>query len=411
MNDSVFIFLGSKTTDNSQLFENHQIGFIENLYENNIIDFKHVLVSVYLPEIIDSAEKLNIKQKTEKMEEIARRYSFELGIIFIKGKTFKSLLRALKQIREKATPFTHKVIFSQNYHSGFIGLCLKQSLKNVYLHANLRGVPAEEELFYSRSFFLRRILNFLVLKWIEKKVIPGSDSLSVVSKQYKKYLDNKLKTRIKHIVVYPCAYDSGQFYVDRDLRKAFREKYQIKNHQKVFIYSGSMHKYQLPAKIFQFYVNISKQDSGENCVFIFLTLDKDVAQRFSKSFLIHNFIIESAHGKDLLGFYNASDIGVIIRQNDLVNRVASPTKIPEYLSTGNSVILTEGIGDYTVELRDKSFALIKKDTTDFIKTSINELMELKSLDENDLNWVKENYSNEKIQVYNEIFRYKDVPLI
>jgi hypothetical protein len=379
------------------------MGLIEDLYQNKIIDFKNVIMSAYVPEKIDNRIELNIKQKTAEMEDIARRYCFELCIIYIKGKTFKSLFRALKQIKEKATPFSKKIIFSQNYHSGLIGLRLKQSLNNVYFHTNLRGVPAEEELSYSRSFILRRILNFLVLKWAERKIIPASDSLSVVSEKFKEYLEKKFRTKTKSIVVYPCTYKSRKFFIDNNLREAYRKKYGIKNHQKVFIYSGSMNKYQLPAKTFQFYANIAKQDPEKNCVFIFLSLNKKAAQRLSKSYLIHNLIIESAQGKDLLGFYNASDIGVIIRKKDLVNHVASPTKIPEYLSTGNSIILTDGIGDYSGELKHKKFALIKKNITDFLKTGINELAELESPDENDLKWIEKNYSKEKIKVYNKIF--------
>jgi hypothetical protein len=404
MNDSVFIFLGSKTIDFSFQFQNHHLGLIADLYENRIINFKHVIMTIHIPYKIDDTQKLNIKKKTAEMEDIARCYSFRLSIIYIKGKTFRSLFKALKEIKEKALPFTKKIIFAQNYYSGFIGLRLKQSLDNAYLHINLRGVPAEEELFYSHSFILRRIVNFLVLKWIENKIIPASDSLSVVSKKFEEYLGKKFGTGIKHIVVYPCAYNSQRFYIDNILREEYRKKFQISNNQRVLIYSGSMKKYQLPDKIFRFYANISKQDKEENIVFIILTSDKEIAQRFSKSYLINNLIIESAYGKDLPGFYNASDIGVIIRKKDLVNRIASPTKIPEYLSTGNSIILTEGIGDYSYEIRDKKFALVKKNIFHFLNTNLNELVELKRPDEKDLKLIKENYSKEKIKVYNEIFR-------
>jgi len=159
----------------------------------------------------------------------------------------------------------------------------------------------------------------------------------------------------------------------------------------------------MPVEIFRFYSNIAKQDHGKNCVFLFLTLDKEKAIHLSKSYPIHNLIIKSLYDKDLLGIYNASDIGVICRNKDIVNHVASPTKIGEYLSTGNSVILTEGIGDYSKDLRDKKFAIVKKDISAFLETSLNELMGLSRLDENDLAWVKLNYSDEKIKIFNEIF--------
>ena len=44
-------------------------------------------------------------------------------------------------------------------------------------------------------------------------------------------------------------------------------------------------------------------------------------------------------------FLNASDIGIILRENNLVNNVSSPMKIGEYLCCGLPLILTSGIGD------------------------------------------------------------------
>ena len=164
-----------------------------------------------------------------------------------------------------------------------------------------------------------------------------------------------------------------------------------------------MNKYQMPESIFQFYENIAEQDKEKNCAFIILTPEKAKAIQISKSYNIHALNIKFAYGGDLLGIYNASDIGVVCRKNDIVNRVASPTKIAEYMSTGNSVILTEGIGDYSKDLKDKKFAIVKKDIPAFLKTELHELLDLSRLDENDLAWVKSNYSNDKIKIFNKIF--------
>lgn len=367
-----------------------------------MVDFKYVIMSAYVPGKIECTDNLIIKQKTKKMEEIARQYFFHLDIIYINGKRLRSLFQALKEIKKKASLFNSKIIFSQNYYNSFIGFLLKRFLNNVYLHINLRGVPAEEELVYSDSFFLKRLLNFFTLKLMEKIIISGSDSISVVSSQHKKYLKDKFKIGKKPIIVYPCAYNSNQFYIDKSLRKLFREKFRIAGSQKVFIYSGSMSKYQLPFEIFQFYANMSKQDHNRNCVFIFLTFDKKKALNLAKIFTIHNLIIESVYEKDLLGFYNASDLGIICRKFDIVNRIASPTKIAEYLSTGNGIIMTEGIGDYSEDLRDKKFAIVKKDLYSFINTDLKEIMNMCPPDEKDLAWIKKNYSNDKIKIFNKI---------
>ena len=399
----VFAFLGSKSLDHSRQFENHQLGLVRNLFEKNIIFCRHVVMLVYWPTQIDADTKAHTESKIEKIKAAAAEYGFELELVCVKGKTFGSLFSALKQIKKVIEPFSKKLIFCQNYYSGYIGLRLKQSLADVYLHINFRGLPAEEELLYSDSLFLRRIFVYFILKLMGRKIIPGSDSLSVVSDQYKTYLEDKYKSGVKSIIVYPCAYDAGRFYPDQSLRRKYREKYKIKNHQKVFIYSGSMHKYQMPLDLFRFYENISKQDREKNCVFIVLTPDRGKAEQLSRSFSISNLRIRFESGRDLTGAYNAGDIGVICRRKDIVNRVASPTKIAEYLATGNSVILTDGIGDYSGDLKDKKFAIVKKDLSAFLQTPISELMGLSRPNQNDLAWIRSRYSDEKISLFSQVF--------
>ena len=44
---------------------------------------------------------------------------------------------------------------------------------------------------------------------------------------------------------------------------------------------------------------------------------------------------------------SACDMGILIREDSVTNRVASPTKFAEYLSAGLQVIITNNIGDYS----------------------------------------------------------------
>jgi len=47
------------------------------------------------------------------------------------------------------------------------------------------------------------------------------------------------------------------------------------------------------------------------------------------------------------GYLAAADVGLLLREPCLVNRVASPVKFAEYLAAGLPVLLTEQIGDYS----------------------------------------------------------------
>lgn len=57
----------------------------------------------------------------------------------------------------------------------------------------------------------------------------------------------------------------------------------------------------------------------------------------------------------------AADLAVIFRKQDLVNRVACPTKFAEYLGCGLPVLCTEGIGDLSQLVRSNNLGWIMQD--------------------------------------------------
>ena len=67
----------------------------------------------------------------------------------------------------------------------------------------------------------------------------------------------------------------------------------------------------------------------------------------------------------------AADISVLLRENNLVNKVASPIKFAEYLAAGLPVILTDCIGDSGSLAREQKvgFLLPKLDLPTYEKTA------------------------------------------
>ena len=61
---------------------------------------------------------------------------------------------------------------------------------------------------------------------------------------------------------------------------------------------------------------------------------------------------------EVSAFLQTADVGVILRDDDMVNRVASPVKIGEYLSSGLGIVVSPWIGDVGKMLAGKSFAFL-----------------------------------------------------
>jgi hypothetical protein len=76
----------------------------------------------------------------------------------------------------------------------------------------------------------------------------------------------------------------------------------------------------------------------------------------------------------------------LLRENNIVNKVASPTKYGEYLRCGVKLIMTEGIGDFSGLTKSKYFGIVLKDLNDngVIKNKIH-------------NSIRTVYINEKIR--------------
>jgi hypothetical protein len=176
------------------------------------------------------------------------------------------------------------------------------------------------------------------------------------------------------------------------MRKRFRSRYRIEDHQKLILYSGMLQKWQMPELLFSFFHKMQQQDENRGLRFLVATFDQNKARDYATKYGIRDLIVDSVSGNDLNGVYNAADIGIATRSADWVSKVSSPVKIPEYLATRNCLILHESIGDYGLDLKNKKYALVKKNDIDLLNTSISEIHSLEKPDKEDMSEILNEYS-------------------
>ena len=94
---------------------------------------------------------------------------------------------------------------------------------------------------------------------------------------------------------------------------------------------------------------------------------KDKATEIISKYLINEreyIIIDYAIGPNhniIPSLLCASDVGILLRENNLVNNVASPGKFAEYLMCGLPVIMGSGIGDYSELMQENENAVVLDD--------------------------------------------------
>lgn len=87
-------------------------------------------------------------------------------------------------------------------------------------------------------------------------------------------------------------------------------------------------------------------------------------EKLAMDLKIKNIKILSVNYDEMPRYLDACDYGFCLRQDNMVNRVASPTKVMEYLSRNVMPILTEYVGDFSVDLKKQNLAIVLEDLDD-----------------------------------------------
>ncbi len=149
MDSGVLVFLGSKNITSGNHFETHQLRFIKNFYSFKLADFSRVIITLFVPKKINAGVRKLINEKEKIIIALSKKYRFKYELLLINEKKIISIFSTYTCLHNKIKRYKNIFIFAQNYFSGLIGMMLKYRIKRSYFHLNLRGVPAEEELFYS----------------------------------------------------------------------------------------------------------------------------------------------------------------------------------------------------------------------------------------------------------------------
>jgi len=201
-------------------------------------------------------------------------------------------------------------------------------------------------------------------RW-EKNIIEKSDYILTVSNFFKKHLIKKhILVDDNKIYVFPSGADKKKFFFDPALRDKMRSNLGLDS-KLVLVYLGNMHPWQLFPRTVEIFKKIKKMKS--NAFLIVITPFKNKAKKIISDYRIDHrdyMIIDNAIGSNariIPSFLCASDVGMLIRENNLVNNVASPGKFSEYLMCGLPVIMGNGIGDYSEIMRENENAIFLDD--------------------------------------------------
>lgn len=175
----------------------------------------------------------------------------------------------------------------------------------------------------------------------ERFSINAADFIVCQSDEMKRHLGKKYRDSLR-IGVYRCGVDCNVFYLDNESRNQIRKELGYNEENIVFVYSGGMHAWQKVEDSVKYFTKFHHMN--DKAKLLVLTKDKegfnDILNKVGDKELKEFITVKSLGYKDVPKYLNASDVAFLLRDNHVMNAVASPTKLSEYMACGLPVIST-----------------------------------------------------------------------
>ena len=253
------------------------------------------------------------------------------------------------------------VVHARTQTAAAIALGLKNWLQNTKVIFDMRGdTPAEFLLSLEKSGrdpgspAARR--KYTKLKGIERQAVMGSDAILCVSGAMKEKIIGEYRVSPQKIQVVPTVASTQKFYWDAKLRTRVRKELGIED-KFALIYAGSIRAYQTLEALLEFYRKL--RENRQHLHLLLITPQNAEAKLLLKKTLQSGtYTVQSAGHDEMVGWLNAADAGLLLRETNAVNQVAAPTKFAEYLLCGLPVVISQGIGDFSDLARNQNVGIV-----------------------------------------------------
>lgn len=196
--------------------------------------------------------------------------------------------------------------------------------------------PEEAMLIYSSK--VSKYFRWTYLSIFENFVLNKSKFNFFVSESMCKHYEKKYNYNKKNYITMPC-YNQG---INREA--FFDEKYNIPS----FVYAGSLSKWQCINETLEIFKKIEERNSS--AVMYLYTSEKDEAFKLIDKYKIKNIYVDYVPYGQLNDHLKRIKYGFLLRKDNVVNRVSTPTKMNGYLANGIIPIFSDVIDDFNKNL-------------------------------------------------------------
>ena len=209
-------------------------------------------------------------------------------------------------------------------------ICYMHNGKNIITW--FQGIAPEESYLRNNSK-----LRMYILSVMEKKALSISRICVLVSNAMLTHFEHKYNLDLKDkVYIMPC-------FNELLNRNAFWHPRKYENN--VFAYVGSLSKYQCFDRILGTYYEIESIYQHKVSLLV-MTKQVELAKNIIKQTHIKYYDVKYVPKEEVSKELYPVKFGFIVRDNNIVNRVATPTKISSYLANGVIPIYSSNLEDF-----------------------------------------------------------------
>ena len=242
-----------------------------------------------------------------------------------------------------------------------MALWARRGLPDVKVIFDCRGLVDHEFLYERGQTFstvphaLRRKAEQLGAE--QREAALQSDAVFCVSQRMVDYLGREYGVPPEKCLVVPCCVDVALFAAASAQRQHMRAQLGFGD-RFVVCYCGSLARYQLPNESLGLFRRI--REIVPSAHFFAVTTAPDAMRSAARDAGVpaDQMTIVSVGPAEVPQYLSAADIGLLLREQCAVNEVASPVKFGEYLASGTTVIMSDGIGDFSELARRERLGLV-----------------------------------------------------
>ncbi len=208
--------------------------------------------------------------------------------------------------------------------------------------ADFHGASPEESYYFRpNKNALERSNN------IEGKVVNKADVLVVQSTAMKSHLIKKHQLRPDRILVYNCGVNTDLFDFHRSNISEIRKELGYADSDVVFLYAGGTNKWQMLYETLDIYKCVEEKASNVRCLMLIQGDTTPLEDYCNRNKISTVRFLKNVQYDNVYKYLSIANFGWLLREDIILNQVASPTKLGEYLSCGLRVVTTSVINNWT----------------------------------------------------------------